>query len=76
MLLSNQRRVWEEEKKALEERKRIDQMIKERQEERQIQELQQMQEAAGGKKRVDRVRPSLLESRIVFQHHVTNEVLG
>ncbi|MCU6609539.1 pre-mRNA-splicing factor CWC25 family protein, partial [Klebsiella pneumoniae] len=53
--MSNQRRVWEEEKKALDERKRIDQMIKERQEERQIQELQQMQEAAGGKKRVDRV---------------------
>lgn len=53
--MSNQRRVWEEEKKALEERKRIDQMIKERQEERQILELQQMQEAAGGKKRVDRV---------------------
>ncbi|KAI9769370.1 MAG: RNA-splicing factor [Geoglossum simile] len=52
---SNQKRVWEEEKRALEERKRTDQMIKERQEERQIQELQQMQEAAGGKKRVDRV---------------------
>ena len=30
-------------------------MIKERQEERQIQELQQMQEAAGGKKQIDRV---------------------
>ncbi|KAH0534157.1 hypothetical protein FGG08_007248 [Glutinoglossum americanum] len=52
---SNQKRVWEEEKRALEERKRTDQMIKERQEERQIQELQQMQEAAGGKKRIDRV---------------------
>ncbi|KAI9791329.1 MAG: RNA-splicing factor [Piccolia ochrophora] len=55
VLMSNQRRVWEEEKKALDERKRIEQMIKERQEERQIQELQQMQEAAGGKKQVDRV---------------------
>ncbi|KAI9670720.1 MAG: RNA-splicing factor [Caeruleum heppii] len=55
VLMSNQRRVWEEEKKALDERKRIDQMIKERQEERQIQDLQQMQEAAGGKKRIDRV---------------------
>ena len=53
--MSNQRRVWEEEKKALEERKRIELMIKERQEERQIQELQQMQEAAGGKKQIDRV---------------------
>ena len=48
VLMSNQRRVWEEEKKALEERKRIEQMMKERQEERQIQELQEMQEAAGG----------------------------
>ncbi|KAI9841112.1 MAG: RNA-splicing factor [Sclerophora amabilis] len=55
VLMSNQRRVWEEEKKALDERKRIDQMTKERREERQIQELQQMQEAAGGKKRIDRV---------------------
>lgn len=54
-LLNNQKRVWEEEKKALEERKRIDQMMKERQEERQIQELQQLQEAAGGKKREARV---------------------
>lgn len=55
VLMSNQRKVWEEEKKALDERKRIDQMMKERQEERQIQELQQMQEAAGGKKRLNRV---------------------
>ena len=55
LLLSNQRRVWEEEKKALDERKRIEQMMKERQEERQIQELQEMQEAAGGKKRLNRV---------------------
>ncbi|KAG8534279.1 uncharacterized protein KY384_001123 [Bacidia gigantensis] len=46
--MSNQKRVWEEEKKALEERKRIEQVMKERQEERQIQELQEMQEAAGG----------------------------
>ena len=54
-LMSNKRRVWEEEKKALDERKRIEQMMKERQEERQIQELQEMQEAAGGKKRLNRV---------------------
>lgn len=40
--------MFEEEKKALEERKRIDQMMRERQEERNIQELQQLQEAAGG----------------------------
>ncbi|KAI9760337.1 MAG: hypothetical protein M4579_001741 [Chaenotheca gracillima] len=55
VLMSNQRRVWQEEKKALDERKRIDQMKKERDEERQIQELQEMQEAAGGKKRLNRV---------------------
>ena len=55
VLMSNQRRVWEEEKKALDERKRIEQMMKERQEERQIQELQEMQEAAGGRKRLNRV---------------------
>ena len=55
VLMSNQKKVWEGEKKALEERKRIDQMMKERQEERQIQELQQLQEAAGGRKRMARV---------------------
>ena len=51
VLMSNQKRVWEEEKKALDERKRIEQMMKERQEERQVQELQEMQEAAGGPKK-------------------------
>ena len=55
VLMSNQRRVWEEEKKALDERKRIEQMKKERQEERNIQEIQEMQEAAGGTKRAQRV---------------------
>ena len=55
VLMSNQRRVWEEEKKALDERKRTEQMMKERQEERQIQELQEMQEASGGNKRLNRV---------------------
>ena len=55
VLMSNQRRVWEEEKKALDERKRIEQMMKERQEERAIQEIQDMQEAAGGTKRAQRV---------------------
>lgn len=55
VLMSNQKRVWEEEKKALEERKKIDLIMKERAEERQIQELQEMQEAAGGKKRQTKV---------------------
>lgn len=54
-LLSNQKKVWEEEKKALEERKRTDQMMKERQEERNMQEIQQLAEANGGTKRQVRV---------------------
>ncbi|KAK6361597.1 RNA-splicing factor [Orbilia blumenaviensis] len=54
-LLKNQERVYEEELKALKERKLIEQMRKERAEERQLQELQEIQEAAGGKKRPDRV---------------------
>lgn len=54
-LMVNQKRVWEEEKKALDERKRIDQLRKEREEERAMQQLQDMQEAAGGKKRLNRV---------------------
>ncbi|KAF3190164.1 RNA-splicing factor [Orbilia oligospora] len=54
-LLKNQERVYEEEMKALKERKLIEQMRKERAEERQLQELQEIQEAAGGKKRPDRV---------------------
>ena len=54
-LLSNQKRVWEEEKKALEERKKTDQMMKERQEERHIQEIQELAEANGGTKRLARV---------------------
>ncbi|KAK5937842.1 RNA-splicing factor [Knufia obscura] len=54
-LMSNQKKVWEEEQKALEERKKIEQIRKERDEERQLQELQDLQEAAGGKKRQTRV---------------------
>ena len=55
VLMSNQKRVWAEEKKALDERKKTDQVLKERAEERAILELERMQEAAGGKKRTDRV---------------------
>ena len=54
-LMSNQKRVWAEEEKALAERKKTDQVLKERAEERQIQELERLQEAAGGKTRTDRV---------------------
>lgn len=55
VLMSNQKKVWEEEQKALEERKKIDQIMKERAEERQIQELEELQAAAGGAKRQTRV---------------------
>ncbi|KAL4797136.1 Pre-mRNA splicing factor-domain-containing protein [Aspergillus venezuelensis] len=54
-LLRNQERVWSEEKRALEERKRIDQLRRERDEERQIQELQRLQESSGGAARQSRV---------------------
>ncbi|KIW13002.1 hypothetical protein PV08_08189 [Exophiala spinifera] len=54
-LMTNQKKVWEEEKRALDERKKIDQIMKERAEEREIEELQALQEAAGGKKRQQRV---------------------
>lgn len=46
-LLRNQERVWSEEQKALEERKRIDQLRRERDEERQIQEIQRLHEDSG-----------------------------
>ncbi|KAG9228888.1 Pre-mRNA splicing factor-domain-containing protein [Amylocarpus encephaloides] len=55
VLMSNQRRVWEEENKALDERKRTDQRIKELKEERAKEEIQAKLEAAGSRKRVDRV---------------------
>ncbi|KAF2807457.1 uncharacterized protein BDZ99DRAFT_465327 [Mytilinidion resinicola] len=54
-LWKNQKRVYDEEHKALEERKLIDKLKKERQEERAIEELQKLQEAHGGKTRLNRV---------------------
>ena len=55
VLMSNQRKVWEEEKKALDARKRTDQRIKELKEERAKEEIQNKLEAAGSRKRIDRV---------------------
>ncbi|CEJ59237.1 Putative Pre-mRNA-splicing factor cwc25 [Penicillium brasilianum] len=46
-LLRNQERVWQQEKRALDERKKTEQLRREREEERQIQELQRLQEASG-----------------------------
>ncbi|CAA9958692.1 Pre-mRNA-splicing factor cwc25 [Pyrenophora teres f. maculata] len=55
-LRKNQERVWKEEKSALEERKQIEKLRKEREEERAIERVQQLQAETGGKvitKRVD-----------------------
>ncbi|KAK8074987.1 hypothetical protein PG997_009650 [Apiospora hydei] len=54
-LMKNQARVYDEEKKALEERKRTEQRIRELKEERAKEEIQNQLEAAGNRKRVDRV---------------------
>ena len=53
--MKNQSRVYDQEKKALEERKKLAQLQKERAEERQIQELQKLQAAQGGKKVQEKV---------------------
>lgn len=75
LLMSNQRRVWEEEQKALDERKRIEQMMKERQEERNLQEIQEMQEAAGGTKRAQRVE-WMYNGQSAGQQSTTEEMEG
>lgn len=54
-LRRNQQAVWDAEQKALAERKRTQQRINEIKEERAKEELQRQLEAAGGKKRIDRV---------------------
>ncbi|KAB8233345.1 U2-type spliceosomal complex subunit CWC25 [Aspergillus alliaceus] len=54
-LLRNQERVWSEEKRALEERKKVEQLRRERDEERQIQELQRLQEGSGKPRQHNRV---------------------
>ncbi|KAI1204843.1 Pre-mRNA splicing factor-domain-containing protein [Annulohypoxylon truncatum] len=54
-LLKNQRRVYEEEQKALEERKKTEARIQEIKEERAKEELQKQLAISGGRKVVDRV---------------------
>ncbi|KAI8890344.1 hypothetical protein K501DRAFT_237412 [Backusella circina FSU 941] len=51
----NQERVWKEEQKRKEEDRKIDQMKKELAEERQLQELQRMQEDAGTKQKSNKL---------------------
>ncbi|KAK9458334.1 Pre-mRNA splicing factor-domain-containing protein [Dipodascopsis uninucleata] len=54
-LMRNQEAVWKREQEALEERKKIAERQREIEEERERNELMAMHEAAGGKKRTDRV---------------------
>ncbi|KAH9889162.1 Pre-mRNA splicing factor-domain-containing protein [Xylariomycetidae sp. FL2044] len=54
-LLKNQARVYEEEQKALAERKKTEARVQEIREERAKEELQKQLEAAGGRKRTERV---------------------
>ncbi|KAI8375659.1 Pre-mRNA splicing factor-domain-containing protein [Choanephora cucurbitarum] len=51
----NQERVWKEEQKRKEEDRKLDQLKKELAEERQLQDLQRMQEEAGTKKRSNKL---------------------
>lgn len=55
LLHSNQEKVWLQEQEAAAERKKLEELRKEREHERQMQELQRIHEEAGGKKRVERV---------------------
>ncbi|KAJ9113156.1 hypothetical protein QFC20_002048 [Naganishia adeliensis] len=55
VLLTNQKRVWEVEKKAHDEKKKLDQLKKEIEEERQLAELQRLQEETTGRKRVEKL---------------------
>ncbi|WRT67683.1 uncharacterized protein IL334_004655 [Kwoniella shivajii] len=55
VLLVNQERVWKAEKTANEEKKMLAQLRKEREEERQLAELQRLQESSTGKKRVEKM---------------------
>src|ERR1700736_2330300 len=55
LLQKNQERVWQEENRAREERKRIEQKRKEIAEEKQLLDLQRLQESQGGKPRLERL---------------------
>ncbi|WFD25430.1 RNA-splicing factor [Malassezia nana] len=54
-LQKNQEKVWLQEQEAEAERKKLEELRKEREQERQMQELQRIHEAAGGKRRPERV---------------------
>ena len=75
-LLRNQERVWSEEKRALEERKRIDQLHREREEERQIQELQKLQEASGKPKQHQQRVDWMYQAPSTSTGHYSEEMEG
>lgn len=54
-LQKNQEKVWLHEQEAAAEHKKLEELRKEREQERQMQELQRIHEAAGGKRRPERV---------------------
>lgn len=54
-LQKNQEEVWLREQAAIAERKKLDELRREREQERQMQELKQIYEGAGGKKSSDRI---------------------
>ncbi|KAL8278700.1 hypothetical protein RQP46_008992 [Phenoliferia psychrophenolica] len=55
LLHTNQERVWKEERKALDERKKLAELAKEHAQERAVQELQRLQAESGGGSREQRV---------------------
>ena len=67
--------MYDAEQKAIDERKKTEQMMKERAEERKIQEIQEMQEAAGGTKRSQRVE-WMYAGPSAGQHGTTEEMEG
>lgn len=54
-LQKNQEEVWLREQAAIAERKKVDELRREREQERQMQELKQIYESAGGKKSTERM---------------------
>ncbi|KAJ7290287.1 Pre-mRNA splicing factor-domain-containing protein [Mycena rebaudengoi] len=78
---ANQERVWIVEKKAFEEKMKLDQLSKEREEERQMQELRRRQEDQTGTKRTERlewmyVTPASLTRTIQNSSDLEEYLLG
>jgi hypothetical protein len=74
-LLKNQKAVWDAEQGALKERKKIEQVRRERQEEAQIEELARLQEEAGGNTKIKRVEWMYSGAAAAGSGHGTTEEL-